>query len=178
MTSHQEDSPQHLPLNQLRHDSHVLKETSELNIVDIMIFDPHPNLLFSFIHSGSQDDWSCESESIDDSKFHSWADNSRFLDETFSSLLSLISKAQTSLEINCIHLKRTSHNPASSIDSSLPNPFVILQYSSKKHYLDLRTSKRCNFDLSEEFSITSLESKKKTAYLMILNSIIMSIAIC
>ena len=127
MTSHQEGASQCAPFNKLSYESHVLKEASELRIFDNMIFDPHPTLDLSLIHSGSQDDWSCESKFTDDYNLRNWADNSGFLDETFSSLLSSISKAQTSLDINCIHLKCNSPNPASSIESSLPNLLLIFK---------------------------------------------------
>ena len=61
MASPQEEAPKHVPFNQLIYEAHVLKESSELSIVDRMIFDPHPKLDLSPIHSSSQDDWSCKS---------------------------------------------------------------------------------------------------------------------
>ena len=104
MTSYQEDARQHLPFNQLSFEAHVSRATSGRIIVNSIVFDPLPKLDLSPIYSGSQYYWSCESQSTDDSNFCDWVENSGFLDETFSSLLLSISKAQTSLDINCSHL--------------------------------------------------------------------------
>ena len=59
--------PQCAYFNQSRHEARILKVASEISIVDSMIFDDHPKLDLSSIHRNSQDDWSCDSESTNDS---------------------------------------------------------------------------------------------------------------
>ena len=73
--------------NESNHESHVLKVSSVISIVDSMNFDGYPQLDLSYIHNNSQNDWSCGSESTHDSYLDIWADNSGLLDKTFPSLL-------------------------------------------------------------------------------------------
>ena len=86
--------PQCAYFNQSRHEARILKVASEISIVDSMIFDDHPKLDLISIHSNSQDDWSCGSESIDNSNLENCADNSGLINETFSSFAFLISRVQ------------------------------------------------------------------------------------
>ena len=58
--------PQCEYFNQSSHEDHILKVDSDVSIVDIMVFDDHPNLDLISIHRKSQDDWSCDSESAND----------------------------------------------------------------------------------------------------------------
>ena len=70
------------------YEARILKVASEITIVDSMIFDDHSKLDLSSINSKSRDDWSHNSQSTEDSSLNNWVDNSRLLDETFSSFIS------------------------------------------------------------------------------------------
>ena len=93
-----------------------MKVASETTIIDSMIFEDHSKLDLSSIHNGSQDDSSHFSDSTDDLSLDNWADNSELLDETFSSFLPSISKAQPLLDLNHSHLHRNT--PDSTLNVS------------------------------------------------------------
>ena len=96
--------PQCASFNQSSHEADDLKVASKIKTVDSMLFDDHHKLYLSFTPRNSQDYWSCDSESTDDSNLENWAENSGLLDETFLSLLSSISRVQPPLDLNSSHL--------------------------------------------------------------------------
>ena len=100
--------PQWASFTQSSHEVHVLKVASDISIVDIVIFYNHPTFGLSSIYSNSQDDWSCDSESTYDSNLDNWEENSKLFDETFSSLLSSISRFQPLLGISSSNLHHNS----------------------------------------------------------------------
>ena len=93
-----------------------MKVASETTIIDSMIFEDHSKLDLSSIHSRSQDDSSHFSDSTDDLSLDNWADDSGLLDETFSSFLPSISKAQPLFDPNHSHLHRNT--PDSTLNVS------------------------------------------------------------
>ena len=66
--------------NESSHDTHVLKVSSEISIVDSMNFDDFTQLDLSSIYNNSQDDWSCGSQSTYDSNLDDLADDLGLLD--------------------------------------------------------------------------------------------------
>ena len=98
------------------YEAHILKVASETTIIDSMIFDDHSKLYLSSIHSRSQDYSSRFSDSTDDLSLDNWAEDSGLLDETFSSFLPSISKAQPLFDPNHSHLHRNT--PDSTLNVS------------------------------------------------------------
>ena len=83
-----------------------------------MILDDHPKLNLSYIHGNSQYDWSCDSESTNDSNLENRAENSGVLDEIFSSLLSSISRFQPPSYLKSIHLHHNSPDSTLSVNNA------------------------------------------------------------
>ena len=104
----QGDAHQLAPSDQPSYEVHVLKAASEITISKRMIFEDHPKLDLSCIHSSSKDDWSCDLESTDDSNLDNGMEKSEFLDEKMSSLLSSISRVQPPLDLNHNYLHNNS----------------------------------------------------------------------
>ena len=122
-TSLQKDAPQHASFNNSSYEAH------EIVIVDSMLLENHPKSDLSSIHSNSQDGCSCDSESTDDSNLVNWEDNLGLIDETFSSLLSSISRVKTPLDINSSHLRHNSPNSALRINYTNHHGNEILNFN-------------------------------------------------
>ena len=106
----QGESPKIETFDQSSYEARISKAASKITIICSMIFDDHSKLDLSSIHSGFQDDWSHDSESTNDLSLDNWVENSGFLDETFSILLSSISRFQPPLDLNSIYLYHNSTN--------------------------------------------------------------------
>ena len=130
-----------------------------------MLFDNHPKSYLSSIWRNSQDNYSCDAESTDDSNLVNWKENSGFLDETFSSLLSSISRAQNPLDLNSSHLHHNSPNYALCVNGTNHYDNEILNFNCQNSFAlppppaSKEESKPCDSSKSKEESKPFIPSK-------------------
>ena len=130
-TSLQEDATQNASFNQSSYEANISRLAYKISIVDSMLFDNHPKPDLSSIHSNSPDDWSFDSESTNDSNLDNWANDSRLLDENFSSLLSSISRVQPPLDLNSSDLRYDSPNSTLRVNYTNHHYNEILNFNSQ-----------------------------------------------
>ena len=141
-----------------------------------MIFEDHSKLDLTSIHNGSQDDSSHFSDSTDDLSLDNWADNSELLDETFSSFLPSISKAQPLFDPNHSHLHRNTPDSTLNVsgiklscDSNLTASVAIKGRSQVKWPLiceiesnyDHQRNEVLNFNCDNSFPLPALPASSQ-----------------